>query len=226
VIANQVRQTIVAATKNQNAGAFHMRARLLAAAGILAVCLSGCQTEPQKQSQVIQQQIDATETAFATLHSCMNQLTGSPAHAALRAHGPPAGKYSLEPISDPSYATDEEIKALYAARPHTLTCRYAFLNQLANVGPGYVPIFTREWDQADDSFIRLIQKKETWGEYLTEGRGLAKDASSQELAEYHRIVAGVQTSQQAEIARRQAAAAAIAEYSQKQQAIDAANPPP
>lgn len=199
-----------------------MRARLLAAAGIVAVCLAGCQTEPQKQLPA-QQQIDATEAAFATLHSCMNQLTGSPAHAALRAHSPPGGKYSLEPISDPSYAADEEIKALYAARPHTLTCRYAFLNQLAHVGPGYVPIYTREWTQADDSFIRLIQKKETWGEYFTQDRGLAKDANSQNSAEYHRIVAGIQTSQQAEIARRQAAAAAIAEYSEKERAIDAVN---
>ncbi|HWZ63026.1 MAG TPA: hypothetical protein VNX02_08390 [Steroidobacteraceae bacterium] len=172
---------------------------------------------------MIQQQIDATEAAFATLHSCMNQLTGSPAHAVERAHAPPGGKYSLEPISDPSYATDEEIKALYAARPHILTCRYAFLNQLSNVGPGYVPIFTREWYQNDASFVRLIQKKATWGEYLIEGRGLANDANAKEHAEYQRIVAGVQTSQQAEIARRQAAAAAIAQYSQEEQDIDAAN---
>ena len=51
------------------------------------------------------------------------------------------------------------------------------------------------------------------------------DTQAQVRAEDQRIAAGLQVSHQAELARRQAASAAIAQYMQNQQAINAANHP-
>jgi hypothetical protein len=78
----------------------------------------------------------------------------------------------------------------------------------------------------EDYLIALIQKKITWGEYV---KGL-KDAWTetyrpQLIAEEQRIFAGLAQKNAAELAQRQAAANAMAQYFQIEQIINNMNRP-
>ncbi len=157
--------------------------------------------------------------------ACAQSVYDSSEFEPLRAHIPLEGSYSLEQLTDSHMATDEQIKAIYAEHPKMAACREQALNSLAQFTPTVVPILTSEWIRAEDSLIRLIEKKQTWGEYSTAIRADANESRSQLIAEGQRIGAELARSHEVELARRQAAAAAIVQFAQTQQVINAMTRP-
>jgi hypothetical protein len=69
----------------------------------------------------------------------------------------------------------------------------------------------------------LVQKKQSWGDFSKRRRDMALEAQAQVQTEARRIMAGLEQSHEAELARRQAAiqatSDALARWGQTQQAI-------
>jgi hypothetical protein len=88
-----------------------------------------------------------------------------------------------------------------------------------------VPILAKTFAEADDDAITFVQRKRSWGEHVRRGRDRALAMQAGLQVEGQRIVAGLEQSHQAELARRQAALNAMAQWAQTQQVISAMNRP-
>ncbi len=121
--------------------------------------------------------------------------------------------------------TDEEVQAIYATHPRLNECRRTTLESYARTTPSIVPIFTDALNRGELSLIDLIQRKITWGEYVTSTKEHMAELSSRLSAEFQQIGANLLQSHQAELANRQAAANAMMQYYQTQQLINAVNRP-
>ena len=136
---------------------------------------------------------------------------------------------TLEQLADGSRATDGEIRLLLDVHPRVEACRQQLLDGLTRSTPSFAAILATLYAKADDSFIELIRKRQSWGEHTRQARDLAIQGRSELTAEAERITSGLQQSHEAELARReaaaQAAADAFARYAQTQQIINSMNRP-
>lgn len=190
----------------------------------LAICLlAGCATAAQRQGQAI---ATNSQDAGQKLQSCMLAVSNSADFDPIRPHGlANVNEATLEQLSDASFATDDEIKAILVTHPKFQLCRTNFLNQIAQTTPTVVPIMAATWMRQEDALVGVIQKKISWGGYLTQVRGVFAEGRAQVAEETRRVAAGLEQSHQAEMARRQAAANAMMQYSQTQQIINNMNKP-
>jgi hypothetical protein len=131
----------------------------------------------------------------------------------------------LEQLTSESLASDDEIKESYVVYPRVQACRKTDLDRLATVVPTIAPILTDAWGRDEASVIDLVQKKKTWGDYVRHSKEIAADTGKQITVAFQQINASLQQSHQAEMAQRQRAADAMAQYYQNQQLINAINKP-
>ncbi len=189
----------------------------------LSFSLAGCATAAQRQFQAISSgntQIEAQTKACATV------VYNDPSLASVRPHAPMlATDATLQQLADQSFATAEEGAALTAVWPRLTACRKATLEALVSTTPGFVPILTRAYSQVDDATILLIQHKLSWGDYAKRRRDIEAASLAATQAEANRVTAGLRQENDAELARRQAAANALAQWVQTQQVINAINRP-
>jgi len=189
----------------------------------LLVILSGCATHAQREFQAIRSANQANSVQFKT---CLATIRNSPDYAILLAHVPENSlEATLEQLSDATYATPEQVQAIYAAHPKTQACRKAFLTNLAQAEPSLVPIFTAAYAKADDNLLALVQRKLNWGQFIHASRANTLEAQGAIHAEDQRMVAGLRQENQAELEQRQRAAQALANWAQTQQMINAINRP-
>jgi hypothetical protein len=191
----------------------------------IAALLAGCATAAQRQYQAM---ATGNRAAGQEMYACAMAVYDSAEFAPLREHiAIPPDRPSLEQLSDPSPATDGQIRLLLAAHPKVQACRQQLLDRLTASTPSFAAILATLYAKADDSLIQLISKKESWGEHTTQVRDLAVEARNELTAEAERITAALQQSHEAELAQRQAAAqaaaAAFAQYAQTQQIINNMN---
>jgi hypothetical protein len=109
--------------------------------------------------------------------------------------------------------------------PPLQSCRQNFLNQISETTPSLVPIIAVMLVKSEDSLVDLIQRKQSWGQHVRRVSDASVEASAPVQAEEQRIIAGLSQSHEAELARRQAAIDALAQYAQTQQIIGAMNRP-
>jgi hypothetical protein len=195
------------------------------AIGVLAIAASlvGCATAAQRQYQAM---ASNNRTAVQDLQECSTTIYNSPEFAPLRKHAPyKASDATLEQLSDNSLATDEEVKTILEIHPQLQSCRKQALDRIAQSTPTLIPIWLGVLSKSEDSLIDLIQKKQSWGSHVRRARDLTIAATVELQTEGRRIVAGLQQSHEAELAQRQRAAEALAQWAQTQQMINAMNRP-
>jgi hypothetical protein len=73
--------------------------------------------------------------------------------------------------------------------------------------------------------VRLIERKDTWGGSARQSEALLSDERDRIAAADRQWIADLNASHQAEMAQRQAAAAALMQWSAQQQMINAINRP-
>jgi|SRR5580704_2148297 hypothetical protein len=189
--------------------------------------LLGCATTAQRQFQTI---ATNTRSASQTFQACVLALYNSPEVEPLRADLPSdPNRATLAQLANRNFATDVEVRTILENHPKLQVCRRAFLDQISQTTPAFVPIFLATETSADNETINLIQKKIAWGEFLQRWKAISVEGTARLLAEDQRIVAGLEASHEAELARRQAAiqaaADALARYGQTQQIIGNMNRP-
>jgi hypothetical protein len=190
----------------------------------IAALLAGCATTAAQREY--QTMVSNDRTAVQDLQACTLAVYDSPEFAPLRRHAPyKATDATLEQLSDNSLATDDEIKLILENHPKIQACRKQAFDRISQSTPTLVPIMLAYITKTEDSLVDLIQKKQSWGAHVRRVRDATITGTAELQAEERRIVAGLQQTHEAELAQRQAAAAAFAQYSQTQQVIgDMANP--
>lgn len=196
--------------------------RLAALITAAALC-SACATGAQRKLQAIR---ESGHVAISNMNTCVQAVYNSPDFAPLRQHFPGLhSQATLEQLTDPSFATDDEIKAIFAEHPKMSACRQQELDQFMKETPTFVPILASLYSRSEDAMIGLIGKKTTWGDYMRQVKALTEDSRTQLVAEGQRIDANLERSHEAELASRRAAANAITQFAQTQAAINALNRP-
>jgi hypothetical protein len=188
-----------------------------------AFLLAGCATAAQRQYQAI---VTGNKTLGDEAKACTMAAYNAPEAAPLRPHLPlDPREATLAQLSDTTFATGPEIAAIEVLYPHLKACQKAALDGLANTTPGAVPILAKAYSAADDDTILLIQRKLSWGDRVKRGRDRALATQEALQAEGQRVVSGLEHQHEAEIAQRQRAAEALAQWAQTPQLINAANRP-
>ena len=132
---------------------------------------------------------------------------------------------ALLTLSDPTFATKEEIDAILKLDALSRPCRELQLTALNTHAPLYVPIVLEWFTATDRVFLAVIEKRMKWGQ--------AQQAFSENTTRFKTSMAKMDAfyQQQAtqahlvEIQQRQQVAAAFQQWSQNQQAVSAANRP-
>lgn len=192
---------------------------IIAVAGLLCAC----GTQPQRQFQSMRTKNQENLLQF---RACVDAVHNLPEYALLRPHVPPSiQSTTLDQLSDKSFATPEEAQAIFATHPSLQQCRKSFLDGVAKSEPSVVPILVASYNKADDAAIGLAQRKISWGDYTHRLRDNASETQATLQVEDRRVVSGLKEEHEAELARRERAAEAIAAWAQTQQLINAANRP-
>lgn len=197
-------------------------ARQRAVAGlIVASFLVGCTTAAQRQYQAM---ASGNSAILAQAKNCTMEIYNSPDAAIIRSHSPiDPREATLAQLSDQSLPNKGEIAVVLALHPRLQACRKAILDGLLNTTPSVIPILTKEYAAADDDTIAFVQRKMSWGERVKRARDRLIGLQATLEAEQQRILAGLERSHEAEVARRQAAMNALAQWAQTQQVINAMN---
>jgi hypothetical protein len=197
--------------------------RYFAVVALIAGLLAGCTTAAQRQYQTI---ATGNQAILAQIKSCVTDAYNAPESAPIRPHLPlDFRELTLAQLSDQTLPTKQEITAVLAIHPRIQACRKAALDGLLNTAPSVIPMLAKTFAEADDDTIVFVQRKRSWGEYVRRARDRTLAMQSGLQAEGQRIVAGLEQSHQAELARRQAALNAMAQWAQTQQVISAMNRP-
>jgi hypothetical protein len=189
----------------------------------VVVALSGCATQAQMQFEVIK---TGKQAIGAQLKICLDAVRKSPELASLQTHPLlDKGTVTLQQLSDQSLATPTEVQAILAVHPRMKQCANAAINGVAQTEPSVAPILTAAFARDEDDVLALTQRKITWGDYARRDRDRTNETKAAFQAGEQQIVAGLQREHQAEMAERQRAADALAEWALTQQMINAANRP-
>lgn len=188
-----------------------------------AILLSGCATQAQRQAESM---TNNTISAVAGLLACTQAVYQSSDFDPIRERTPiDSREITLAQLAYTGMITKSESDAVLKVHPRLQQCRRSYLEQIAMTTPTLVPIYADAWTKNDAALVALLQKKISWGEELRLTQQLSIETSARTMAEAQRIDAGLERSHEAELARRQAAANALAAYAQQQQAIANANRP-
>jgi hypothetical protein len=194
---------------------------MLATAGLLF----GCATAAQHQ---LAGMAANSRGAAQDFQNCATAIYNQPELEPLRRDLPLVPENaSLAQLANTNYVSPEQTQLILANHPKLQVCRQQFISQLSQATPTLAPIFVKAVTATDDSTVALLQKRLRWGEFLQRVRQITLDRRGETEAESRRILASLELSHEAELARRQAAMQALgnalAAYGQTQQAIATMN---
>ena len=183
-----------------------MKARV-ATAALLALC--GCTPPSMEPASVTPPQ------------SCYRQILGSAEHQALKFKLPPFEFGSLPgqaKLADPTMATPEEAKLVLSLhQKYLVPCRQEAIIRLGAM-PEIVAILVESFARSDASYLKLVERKMSWGEYNKEVHALRVDTRSRLAAAEQQANGGPERLAQ-DARRRQAAMVALESWKRQQQVL-------
>lgn len=192
---------------------------------LLAVLfVDACATTAQRQAQQIGA---ATREAGAQAKACTAAVLAKPEYTQLLAHSVDlaAAQFTMAQLTDETRISSDEAR-LFGTRHDDLgLCRARFLTALSAARPDIVPILIADYTKGDAIAVQLVERRITWGEWARQLQALSSDAHQQLATADRELIASLNASNQAELAQRQAAAAALLQWSAQQQMINAVNRP-
>lgn len=189
----------------------------------LGFALAGCATQAQRQALAIKENNTNANLQYS---ACARSLYSSAEADPIRSHTPMnATDATLAQLADSSMASPSEIQAILSVQPRLKECQRTALTQLSTSTPSLVPILAKSYSALDDNFLSLVQRRITWGEFNKRRRDSAA-GTQLALQQAGRQIAGeLREMHRDEMAQRQAAAEAFAQWAQTQQLINAMNRP-
>jgi hypothetical protein len=197
-------------------------------AAILTLCLAGCATAAERE---VDRMKTSAARGIAAARSCDTQVEATPEYQSIKAYMPTDGP-SLAAQTNSSKANPEEIRAVFAVHAAMAPCRKIRVEAANDVSPLLVPPLVEKYARNDAIYVGLVEKKLTWGEFSRALEAVHIEGKKQFDAAIAQIAQGLNQSHSAEVARRQQAANALAQWgyqqqvlAQNQQMINAANRP-
>jgi hypothetical protein len=192
---------------------------------LLAVfAIGGCATAAQRQAQ---QANTATREAAAQVQACVAAIFAKPEYASLVPHTPnlATGQHTMAQLTNESFISPEDAKLFSARYDESSGCRTRFLNAMSAARPDLVPILAGTYTKGAALVVRLVERKDTWGESARQSDAVLSDEREKLAAADHQWIADLNAANQAEMAQRQAAAGVLLQWSAQQQMINAATRP-
>lgn len=111
--------------------------------------------------------------------SCYQQMLASAEYHALKSKFPPLEVGSLPSqaqLVDSTLATPQEAKLVLSFhQKHVVSCRQEGLMRSSTMGPAIVVILVESFAKSDAAYLKLVERKMTWGEYNREAHALRVD---------------------------------------------------
>ena len=105
--------------------------------------------------------------------ACMIAVANDPSVSLIKARVPlKPTEASLQQLMSTDKISDAETAQMYIRHDKAQPCRDAYLAELNRIDVGRASVGVEEFAQFDKQVILLIQKKQTWGEYVTAVRDI------------------------------------------------------
>jgi hypothetical protein len=155
--------------------------------------------------------------------SCYQQMLASAEEQALKSKLPPIELGALPSQAqqaDPTMATPQEAKLVLSFhQKYVVPCRQEGLMRSSTMGPAIVAILAESFAKSDANYLKLVDRKMSWGEYNREVHALRIDTRAR-LAAAARQQNNPGLEDLAQDARqRQAAMVALDNWKRQQQAL-------
>jgi hypothetical protein len=189
---------------------------------IIAICafafVAGCSTAAQRQAALMMQQ---AKPVMERGTICMAAVKNNPIYEPLARRTPFDGRdnATLRQLADTDKANEEEIELIIAANNESTPCRQYVVEGFMKILPSLVTIFVESYHQLEIAMVDLIQRKITWGEYNQRRTVLRDDMNAKGRVEVARLERDFATSHYNELAQRQAALNALAQWADRQTAL-------
>jgi hypothetical protein len=138
----------------------------------------------------------------------------------------------MEALSQSSPTTEEAAAMLQLHSEYLTPCRKLVLQSAGDIHPALVTVMAESYARSDANYARLVTYKISWGEFVTEIEAGLNQRKAQLAQVGASIGKNLNQAHNAEVARYQAASAALAQWgyqqqvlAQNQQAINAMNRP-
>lgn len=191
------------------------------AATVALLALCAC-TPPAFEAGQPGTQLDQPRSGDAT-DFCHRQMLASAESQALRSKLPPLELGSLPSQAqqtDPTLATAQEAKLVLSFhQKYVVPCRQEGLVRTSTMGPRVVAILVESFARVDANYLKLVERKMTWGEYNRQAHALRVDTRAR-LAAASQQANNPGLEDLAQDARqRQAAMASLEKWKRQQQAL-------
>ena len=197
--------------------------RYLILSCLLFFACASCATMAQRQAASIRQN---WQLANKRATACLSQINANPDYQSLTEHTPPIGSEpSLKQMIDERKPSDEDIKKIFKRHDEILICRKQILKDVYGFLPGLVPILTEAYYKSDLITADLVQRKISWGEANKRYMALEEKTKEKVSNFGQKLDKELAESNEAELARRQAAYNAWMHWQQNQQLINSLNRP-
>lgn len=192
----------------------------------ITVSLTGC-AMPTAAQRDATNAAAVVQAARAQQTACMQQVKGRPDLAVPVSHLLPgvAGQFSMAQMTNqnvPSAAEAASVSALYDALS---ACNGPYREAVRSVRPDVAEVLDQAHDADAQVAIQLVERRITWGEAVRRVSHVASEVKAQIAEANGQWVAEKNAENQAELNRRQAAAAAYLNYSAQMQMVNAMNHP-
>lgn len=178
---------------------------------VLAACwLLGCATAAQRQAQ---QMAVANQQAATEGLACISAVYNNPQYSSLTAHFPfDPRKATIEQLTDRTLFDRSDIPLVSDMHSKSVVCRQQLLDTISRTTPALVPVLVESYAASDRDLLELVQRKISWGERVSRGKANAESMVVKLAAVGQQVAANLNAAHQQELANRQAAMNAAAQY--------------
>ena len=147
-------------------------------------------------------------------------MRSSEPYQVVKAHGLDSDQPSLAALNDQSKVTPEEVRSIYDLHQNfIIPCRTIYLEMAAQISPTHVAAFANWFAQSDATYSALTQGKITWGQAVQQFQAHLRESKVAISQADTQVRQALGQSHNAEVARRQQAAAALSNYAYQQQVL-------
>lgn len=195
-----------------------MKARFVVLFAGSLLLIAGCQTMAQRQAEALRVSM---QVANQKIKACVQKIESNPAYQEIAKHTPLNGLVSptLLQLADAGVPTDEDVQAIIALHNEVSVCRGHSIEDYMQIVPGIIPTTVELYRMSDLITVDLIQRKITWGEANRKRLALKEEYLKNARVVLSQLERDLYVSHQSELAQRQAAWDALAQWGYQQQIL-------
>jgi len=175
-----------------------MKLGVRAVAAFLLISLAGCQTVAQQRLTTMKTDMSSTNAA---VKACNLAVSSKSEYSELFNHAPKVGRPSLTQFADQTKVTDAERTHFIAMQADFEPCRQIRLEGLSKTDRRAGDILSTSYAENDRIRVNFIQRKLSWGEYLTKTIEIGNRMHSDLQAAEGDAISNLNAQHQQELAR-------------------------